>query len=288
MINIFILNWNSTNDIDNLLNSLKKSNNQLFRIILIHNGSDDWMELLSLSEKYEHCFEIHIIKNNDNLGYAEGNNTGLYYIDSHGLLGDILVVNPDVIFCEDSIDELIFAKNHLKNIGAVMIRTFNHDNVLLYDKIKLNGFSQQYVHLVENQINVTDYCAGSCMLISRDAVAAIGLFESDYFLYWEEVDLSLRLRDAGYVLITTTRSHIIRKCNSIERTSNAYYYYLRNSFIIKRRWPVGRGIVSHGLFILRSLSSALLNSISKNNLAFLTNSIKGIADGIREKYGKRA
>ncbi|EEY46448.1 glycosyltransferase family 2 protein [Vibrio mimicus] len=287
MINVLILNWNSANDIDCLLNSLKESNNKEFRVILINNGTDDWSKLLTLSIKYDKYFELHTINNNENLGYAEGNNSGLNYLVERKLSGDLLIINPDVILSRNSIDELIYARDLYENIGAVMIRTLDENNKVLYDSISLSGFEQKYIRVKDNQVTSTDYCAGSCILICRHAIDNLGLFDGRYFLYWEEVDLALRLRSKGYKLVTTTKSHIFRRSNSLERTSNAYYYFLRNSFLLKSKWPEKRMGFFHFLFIVKSIFSSLFNGLLNLNFDCLNNSLNGIHDGLKGRYGKR-
>ncbi|OXX43713.1 glycosyl transferase family 2, partial [Vibrio sp. V17_P4S1T151] len=213
MINIFILNWNSANDIDELLNSLTFSSNKAFRVILIHNGTNDWDELVDLSIKYSNEFEIHVVNNNDNFGYAGGNNAGFNYLSNNDIDGDLLILNPDVVLDKTTIDELVLAKNSEEDVGSVMVRTVEDENII-YDSIVFSGFTQKYSIYSTRSIISTDYCAGSCILIDREMVERVGLFDENYFLYWEEVDFSLRIMEEGYKLLSTTKSQIRRKKNS--------------------------------------------------------------------------
>ncbi|HFG2077370.1 TPA: glycosyltransferase, partial [Vibrio cholerae] len=217
------------------MNSLKKSNNQLFRIVLIHNGSDDWTELLSLSEKYEHCFETHIIKNNDNLGYAGGNNSGLNYLIKRQLDGDILIANPDIEVTEYTLDSMLDAFIDNQNVGAVMIRTTNLNGEILYDSISLLGLFQKYIRTEKKYIE-TDYVAGSFFLVKREIAERLGLFDDTFFMYWEEVDLSFRIQRLGFKTISTTNSIIARKKNAEIRSFNAIFYSVRNSFLISGKY----------------------------------------------------
>ncbi|EOE2121892.1 glycosyltransferase family 2 protein [Vibrio vulnificus] len=287
MINIFILNWNSTNDIDGLLKSLTLSNNKVFRVILIHNGTDDWNELVDLSIKYSSEFEIHVVNNGDNLGYAGGNNAGFEYLSKNNIDGDLLILNPDVILDKTTIDELVLAKNSEKDVGSVMVRTFDDKNII-YDSIVLSGFTQKYSICPTRTIISTDYCAGSCMLIDREMVERVGLFDENYFLYWEEVDFSLRIKENGYKLLSTTKSKICRKENSTERSSNAYYYFIRNSFLLRKKFPLNRGKLCHYWFIMKAICSSFHKSVTEHNFSYLTSSVKGLFDGIKKNYGKRS
>ncbi len=281
MINIFILNWNSTNDIDNLLNSLKKSNNKLFRIILIHNGSDDWMELLSLSEKYEHCFETHIIKNNDNLGYAGGNNSGLNYLIKKQLEGDILIANPDIEVTEYTLDSMLDAFIDNQNVGAVMIRTTDLNGEILYDSISLLGLFQKYIRTEQKYIE-TDYVAGSFFLVKREIAERLGLFDDTFFMYWEEVDLSFRIRRLGFKTISTTNSIIIRKKNAEIRSFNAIFYSVRNSFLISGKY---RKINSFHLakYLVYMFSVSFVKFLKSANYRYLLSFFSGLVNGYKFK-----
>lgn len=289
MINIMILNWNSSADILTLLYSIQKSNYKKFRIVVVDNFSDDADVLKSLEKTFPEI-EIHLIFNESNFGYAKGNNLGFSYLEANKLSGDILIINPDVQVGVNTLQELIFAKMQNKNVGAVMIRTFDEFGCLIYDKIKLSGFKQSYNILPINfrGVDETDYCAGSCFLLDRNLIREIGLFDESFFLYWEEVDLSLRIRQSGYRLLCTTKSSIIRKSNSLDRGVNAYYYYIRNSFILKKKWPIECGSFSHISFIVISILSSLINGFKKRDFRFVKSSIKGLLDGIYGKSGVRA
>lgn len=287
MINILILNWNSVNDITELLKSLTLSNNKVFRVILIHNGTNDWNELVDLSFKYSNEFEVHVINNYENLGYAGGNNAGLNYLHQNDIDGDLLILNPDIVVDKTTIDELVLAKTSSHDIGSVMIRTVDDNDKISYDALVFSGFTQKYFISSTIDIIHTDYCAGSCMLIDRKLVEKIGLFDEDYFLYWEEVDLSLRIKEQGYKLLSTTRSQIRRKKNSTERSSNAYYYFIRNSFLLKDKFQSNRGRLAHFTFIMKAMLSSFYKSLIEFNSNYLTSSVKGLVDGINKNYGKR-
>ncbi|MGR3971276.1 glycosyltransferase family 2 protein [Shewanella sp. 1180_01] len=289
MINIMILNWNSSADVLTLLSSIQKSNYKEFRVIIIDNFSDDSNALNSVKKTFPEI-EVHLIFNESNFGYAKGNNLGFSYLEANELDGDVLIVNPDVKISVNTLQELVFAKNQYNNIGAVMIRTFDESGVLIYDKIKLTGFKQSYTVLPINfkGTDETDYCAGSCFLLDRNLIRKIGLFDEDFFLYWEEVDLSLRIRESGYKLLCTTKSSITRKSNSLDRGVNAYYYYIRNSFILKRKWPVECNSLSHFSFIVIAILSSLINGFKKRDFRFIKSSTKGLLDGIHGKSGVRA
>jgi len=235
MINIFILNWNSSTDIECSLNNIQSSKLAEYRVILIDNNSSkiDINNLHIIYRKYKDLLEIHLVFNKENYGYTGGNNKGYEYIKTKKLSGDILILNPDIILSNNTLFEM--SSTLVDNVGAVMPRTLNNHNTIICDYIKLDGF-KQYFLTTEKTIVETDYVAGYCMLLKRSVIDEVGLLDESFFMYWEEIDLALRIKDKGYNLISTTNTTIIRKGNSDKRYANAVYFYIRNPFILSKKY----------------------------------------------------
>ncbi len=276
-INILLLNWNSSSDIDSSIQNILNSDYKNFRIILIDNFSkeEDIDNLKDIYEKYKDLCEIHLLLNEENYGYAGGNNRGYDYLVDNNFKGDILVLNPDVMISPNTLFEL---QNSLdEDIGGVMCRTLKSDNSIMYDYIKLNGYFQKWL-TANKDIVETDYLAGSCMLLNRQIIDKIGLFDESFFMYWEEVDLSLRIKNEGYKLISITKTSINRLDNPVERSSNAIYFTTRNSFKIYKKHNLFK-LHSLMLYFFYSLLSALKYSIIYKNFIFIRKYFLGINHG---------
>jgi len=271
MLSIFILNWNSVRDVSNLLRSLVKSDYRKFRVLLIHNATKDLDYLRKLYNEYQEKLEVHLIINDENYGYAGGNNSGFEYLQKKNIQGDILILNPDVTVQPDTLTALVNAKEKT-NAGAVMIRTYDDSGVHLYDRVKLNGFNQSY-HFTDKETYESDYAAGSCLLLDRTIINEIGLFDEKYFMYWEEVDLSLRIKQLDKLIIGTTTSFITRKANPVERSANAIYYSVRNSFYLKEKFTFD--IHKHNLYLLKMLLGSIKASILCLDLQFFLCFLQG-------------
>lgn len=279
MINILILNWNSSIDIKNSLKNISESNYTNFRIILIDNDSkeEDKVKLVETYNEYKNRYEIYLVINDQNYGYAGGNNRGFDYLKEKKLDGDILILNPDVNISNNTLEEL---SNALSNdIGAVMTRTLNTDNSIMYDYIKLNGFKQKWLQTIKDIIE-TDYVAGSCMLLKREVLDKIALFDEDFFMYWEEVDLSFRIKKLGYKLISTTKTTITRKENSNKRSRTAVFYITRNSCIIYKKYKFFKGIDIFN-YMLYLFISNLYFSLKKKDIYYSLSMLKGLVFGIK-------
>ena len=234
MINILILNWNSTELVLQSLNQLTKSTYPKFRVLLINNFSstNDLFRIREIHKQFIKYFDIFLIENEKNIGYAGGNNKGLKFLDENNLTGDILILNPDILISENTISEM---KRKLKaGIGIVTVRIVNEQKKIIFDAIKLKGFIEKYLITTKDEIE-TDYSQGACLLIKRNTIDQIGLFDERFFLYWEEVDFSLRVRKNGERLIATTSTQAVRIKNEINRQPQAFYYSVRNALLIKSK-----------------------------------------------------
>lgn len=103
--------------------------------------------------------------------------------------------------------------------------------------------------------------------------------------YWEEVDLSYRLRGAGWKVVCCTTQTVIRRRNPIGTEVRAIYYIVRNAFLFRDRNRIERPLLAR--FLLRYLASSLRLAVSGGGQAPLSNFMAGLKDGLRGKYGPR-
>lgn len=280
MINILLLNWNSSSDVVLALQNILKSSYTTFRIILIDNFSEQ-DDITKIYETYRDTIEIHLVLNNDNYGYAGGNNRGYDYLVKNNLEGDILILNPDVAISNNTLFE--FQKILDENIGGVMARTLDLNGSTIYDYIELNGCSQKWL-MTDKAVIDTDYLAGSCMLLKRSVIDKVGLFEENFFLYWEEVELSLRIKTNGYKIVSTTSTTIKRKDNEKKRTLLSCYYLTRNVFLLKKKNYISGFSVLN--YIYRELILTVYRVIKFKESAYLKYYFQGLFDGLKGKFGK--
>ena len=279
-INILLLNWNSSTDIKIALDNMISSTDDNFRVILIDNFSEgqDRERLTKIYEEYKKITEIYLVLNDKNYGYAGGNNKGYDYLVENNLDGNILILNPDVKISENTISKL--QNTLIGNVGGVMCRTLNSDGSLMYDYIKLKGFFQKWLTTNKETVE-TDYIAGSCMLLKREIIDKIGLFDESFFMYWEEVDLSLKIKELGYKLISTTDTNVIRKENSSTSNKNAVYFYIRNSFYLNKKHTTYFSRWQLLLFLLFSFVNQLKLSLKEKTTSRMKKFMKGFFEGIK-------
>jgi GT2 family glycosyltransferase len=212
-LSIIIVNYNSKSLIEQCIVSAQKATGNIEKeIIVVDNNSTDGSKKY-LPTKFN---GIKFIFNTQNLGFAKGCNQG-FKISSGK---HVLFLNPDTILSETSlVDCLSFFESH-PDAGAVGVRMLNSKNKFLNESkrglptpsasfYKLFGlssifpksktFSKYYEgHLPEKENNPVEVLSGAFMMVKREVFEKVNGFDERFFMYAEDIDLSLRINQAGY------------------------------------------------------------------------------------------
>lgn len=235
---IILVNYNGFNDTVECINSLQKINNK-YDIIIVDNASSD-KSYSKLCEKYKNEVNIHVLKTEENLGFAGGNNFGINYALSKG--ADIfLLLNNDTIVKEDFLDNLLIGYDN-KSIVTSMINYYDDKDEHWY----CAGYLNQNKCIVENGYpyyeGKVNFASGCCMLLSSYVINQIGLLSEDYFMYYEDVDYCMKAKQKKIDIFYRPKSIIYHKVSkSIEGSNSvmAIYYNNRNRFYIMKKYKLG-------------------------------------------------
>lgn len=216
-------------------------------IILIDNGSAD-----KAGEVLRPEFDsIQIVTLEDNLGFSGGNNVGMYIALAQEL-DYVVLINNDASAQPNFITEVLRVFEAHPNAGIVAPVITYHDQpgLIWYGGGKLNPtfFFTRHAHMGKSfhpeqhpTVTTTDYVTGCALTIRTDVLAEVGPFWDELFLYFEDTDLSLRTRRAGYDCLLLwkplVRHHI--SASSGKRGSNKLspfmaYYFARNPMLLIR------------------------------------------------------
>ncbi len=199
---VILVNWNTPAFTANCIGSLiEYCDSSLFDIIVVDNGSTD-RSLEILSAQFP---ELTYIDNKENLGFAEGNNRGLSNSIDAGYEYS-LVINTDTLVDEDIVTALITHLNNHPQAAAVQPAIFwMHNRTKLWNgPCGFNALLGITYSKTEDGIQKltayqkVDWVTGCCILIRNSAIKKAGLFNKQFFLYYEDVELSYRLRNHGY------------------------------------------------------------------------------------------
>lgn len=241
---INILNWNRKEETLECLKSLEKlkiNKNIDLNILVIDNGSTDGS--LRALKNYS------VLKNKKNLGFAEGNNKGMKYALKQGA-DYIILLNNDAYVDKNLLIEMlkVFEDKNRKKVGAVSPLIyfakgfeFHKDRYKKADLGKViwsagGSIDWDNVFGVNAHVNEVDtgklkkreieFATGACVMYSREALKKAGFFNDKYFMYYEDVDLSVRLRKKGFKIIFTPYAklwHKVAQSSGIGSGLNDYF-----------------------------------------------------------------
>lgn len=294
---IIILNWNGYKDTIECIESIKKITYKNYDILIIDNGSTD-NSVTELSKKYPN---VTIIENQENLGYAGGNNIGFKYALKKKA-EYTFIINPDSIISETCINELIVKMNDDSSIGMASPKIYFYDKpkIIWYAGSKIDWKRGLTPHVGYNEIDngqfdkytYTDRVSGCAVMIKTDLLKRIGFFDERYFLYFEETDLSVRFKKLGYNVAFIPNA----KCwHKISKSTGGYYgsiyqYYMtRNNLLFMKIHGKKYFIEFFAHSIIRSSISFLkiLKNAQGNRFTLVLSVFKGYQDFFLNKYGFR-
>jgi len=274
-VSIIILNWNGLNDTIECLESLKKIIYPNYEVIVVDNGSKG-NDADVLEEKYQGY--IKVIRNKENLGFAEGNNVAIREVLKEGKSEYILTLNNDTTVEPNFLDELIKCAQKHPRVGSIQPKMILAKWPQYIDSIGLElsktgfGFNlggYQNPNLFNEEIEILGPCAGAALYkveAVKDIMIDNEFFDKDFFAYSEDFDVALRLRWAGWESWYCPASIVYHKRGATGgvRSKFSTYYRTRNQvWVIFKNFPLG--------FIFRNIHLILLAQIAQIGI----NLIKG-------------
>lgn len=237
LVSVIVANWNGGGVFKNFLNSLLKLKYKNWEMITVDNGSFDMSWELPEKILNETTKKI-LIKNEENLGFAEANNQG--FEKSSGKY--ILLLNNDTVISPNFLTELVKKMEEDKEIGVIQPKIYMLDKMGYLDNagsfFTFIGFLHHRGFLEKDspELNIEQEVfsvKGACMLIRRELIEEVGLFDKDFFSYFEESDFCWRVWLAGYKVIYYPKVSIRHSVGfTIKRLNvlNINYHYYKNRF----------------------------------------------------------
>lgn len=256
---LIILNFNSGSVMTECLESVRNLDTQgiNLKVIVVDNASTD-NSLLSINELTSS--RVKIIKNQENLGFAGGNNVGIH--DALASNADwVFLLNQDTEIARKALVRLIEAAKKTPKAGILAPKIyfaegyeFHQDRYRKEERGKVfwyagglmdwqNVISQHRgVDEVDrgqyDQVEATDFISGCAMLIKREVLEKIRGFDEKYFLYYEDADFCQRAKEAGFKLFFVPQAKVWHKNlgTGISGQPLQDYYLTRNRLLFGWRW----------------------------------------------------
>jgi len=288
---IIILNWNGWEDTKECLESLDRVAYDNFEVVLVDNGSKDNFQFpISNFQK----IKIHTVYNEENLGFAGGNNVGIKLALERGA-EYVLLLNNDTIVEPDFLVGLVEEAKNDERAGIVGPLIYFHDDKKIIwsagGKITehfMRGELIGYQKTDEGHYQVAEqvaYISGTCLLIKAEVIKKIGLISEDYFLYYEDTDWCVRAKRAGWRSLVIPQSKIYHKVSrSTQEFSYPYiYYHSRNGLMFAERFGSKVGAY---LFSFWIAAKQLIKMSTHYKREWAKPVLRGVWDFWRNKKGK--
>lgn len=261
-LSIIIVNWNTRNLLVQCLSSIYQTVRTVeMEVWVVDNGSKDGSGTAAV-EKFP---ETKFVQNKVNFGFARANNQALNLATGRYLL----LLNPDTKVNPGAVERLISFMNAHPEAGGAGAQLINSDgskqnsianfpslatellnkNLLrwLFPK-QFPGKERNYSESVE-----VDSVIGACMMVRREALEKVGLFDEDYFLFLEETDWCYRMKRAGWKIYHVPRAEVYhfqgKSAETERKRAKVEYYCSRYHFFRKNRGKFQWIILLVGLLI---------------------------------------
>jgi len=262
LVSIIIVNWNGLSILKECFYSLSKIDYPNWELILVDNGSKDGS--LDFARSYKFPFRLRVIENKINLGFAEPNNQG--YRISRGKY--ILLLNNDTKVNRDFLTKLVDRMEKDPKIGVCQPKIYLMEKPGYLDNtgsyitktglLKHEGFLERDSPRFDKEEQIFA-AKGACMLIKREVIEKVGLFDKDFFAYFEESDFCWRAWIAGYKTIYCPDTHIFHKLGATSKKMNQFavnYHSIKN-----RLASLIKNLQFRNLFTVLSLHFVILLSL---------------------------
>ena len=239
-----VLNWNGGEDTAKALASLAG-----IETICVDNGSTDGSPA-ALARDFP---GVELIQNDSNLGFAGGNNVGIRRALDRGA-DWVLILNNDAVAQDGLVAALERAVVARPDAGLLACKVlFEDGGTVMYAGASfrpLLGYSGRTTGFGGpdrfHELRDVDRADGAAMAISRAAVDSAGLLDEQLFLYVEDVDLSLRVRAAGFAVVfvpdAVARHKGSGSSGGSASTTNMYYSTRNTIAVVERYRPLPPGL----------------------------------------------
>lgn len=291
-VTILILMWKGYEVTRDCLVSLRSLDYPNFQVLLIDNASGDGSPK-KLAAEFP---EVKLISNAENLGFPGGNNVGIREALKQ-LTSYLLLLNNDTIVAPDFLSQMVRVAETDPMIGIVNPKIFffePSDRLWcaggLYQSWlgtgKMRGVHQRNSKKYD-KVQEVSFATGCAFLIKADVVRRIGLMDEIFFLGFEDLDWSVRARQAGYQIYYVPSAVIWHKDSYSQKKNLGKpikdFYSTRNRILFARKhitnwyWPLFA--LSLGGYIAYRSAGYLIRGEPKR----ITALFKGVAAGITTK-----
>jgi hypothetical protein len=221
-LSICIVNWNVKDLLKACLGSIYANTKDIsFEVIIVDNNSSDESVRMIKSD----FPQVKLIENKTNAGFTKANNQAIKISQGR----NIMLLNPDTEVTDNALNRMIRFLDSRRDCGALGCKLLNTDGslqrscrtfptleVMLYGAIFLDFlfpksrlFGKYFMTWWDfNETREVDQPMGSALMIKKDVLDKVGLFDENIFIWFDEVDLCYRIKKAGFKIYFTPEAQI--------------------------------------------------------------------------------
>lgn len=288
-VQIIVVNWNGRAILESCLQSLRRQAYRDFSVVLVDNGSTD-ASAEFVSGRFP---EVRLIALAENRGFAAANNCALRELTSPY----VALLNNDAAADPGWLAALVHALEETEEAGFAASRMLFEDRPGTIDRCG-DGYTLAGAALLRgrgepagryaNRSWVFGACAGAA-LYRTSMLRDIGLFDEDFFLLYEDVDLSFRAQLRGYKCLYVPEAVVYHRGSGsiVHDSSVSVYYGHRNlEWVYIQNMPsrlIFRTIFPHLLYNLAALGYFTLRGRGADYLKAKRDALKGLRAAFRKR-----
>jgi GT2 family glycosyltransferase len=287
---VLLVNYKSSELVLNLVQSISEKNVECTFFVLDNESTDVTYKPLCriVSEKFK------LFRSEQNLGFTGGINFLISRVEEDpAVFRYVFLLNPDASLGPDVISGLLACMNNKPDVAAVSPLIFNTDGSPWYTGGVLNfkRGSVESAGLRDEENDTTcievDVFSGCAVLFDVEKLIHSGMFNEKLFMYYDEAELSIRLKKSGYKVLYCPFIKIFHDVSFTTRkiSHRKTYYMTRNKFLVfSKTMPVSYKIY----FLLHELGYHLKYFRPKNALFHLKGFVDSLYSQREYNYSNRA
>ena len=268
-VSVVILNWNRKDFLLDCLEHIYRLDYPVFEVIVVDNASTDG-SAAAVRDQYP---DVKLVVNDQNYGAARGKNIGL----QKALESDmdfVYMIDNDIIVDSTSLRELLRVTDQNPEAGIVGTKMYDYSkpDILLsaggiIDYTQNIGRGRGGSEKDTGQYDLVeevDYLWGGALLVKREVLEQVGLFDTGFVGYWvEDADLSVRVRKAGYKVVYCPHAKIWHKPHAAgeQFSYRKKYMATRNQVRFMKKHARFNHWIKYSFFVLGGLPFALVRDL---------------------------
>ncbi|UKJ08250.1 glycosyltransferase family 2 protein [Solitalea lacus] len=215
-VSIIIVNYNTISLLIDAIDSvLEKTKDVVYEIIVVDNNSNDNSQFI-IGQKYN--TQVKYMALTENIGFGRANNKGFEIAKGR----NVFLLNPDTILQNNAVKILSDFLDDNSLTGVAGANLYNDDGTYqpsfsqMYPSLKVELSNLFHLMFLQNKqcINETDEAiqtqsvVGAAMMIKKEVIEKVGVFNPKFFIYGEEEELCNRIRKVGFLIFNVPSAKI--------------------------------------------------------------------------------